>query len=362
MTEKDDVGAESDHETHGYSARLLEMLESKEEQLNAVFACYGSAAQHGQLFEEALLKLIAVLNECLGIDSTAPAIRKKKTIGELLKLFKDEFVEEMDDWVSDLLDETRRRRKGLAVGGAGAWRGLMGNNDAQALQDSAGNDAASFTVEVENNSTVTGGGQNEPVEPEALTVSLESTPARHDGETHFKVRIAFGASLKEGFSYRTLRDHAVAVTGGAVKVARRVVSGENARWELEVAPSGDDAVVLTLGASPGCGETHALCTADGRRLEESVVRVAGGTATAAKRVDGSSDRWNIVIDELQARRRTGRSPHRRDCCSRGRSGGRGTGCWNGRASRPTADPAPVREDVALLDLLDVLDSGGARVR
>ena len=113
MTEKDDVGAESDYETHGYSARLLEMLESKEEQLNAVFACYGSAAQHGQLFEEALLKLIAVLNECLGIDSTAPAIRKKKTIGELLKLFKDEFVEEMDDWVSDFLDETRRRRNFL---------------------------------------------------------------------------------------------------------------------------------------------------------------------------------------------------------------------------------------------------------
>ena len=55
----------------------------------------------------------------------------------------------------------------------------------------------------------------------------------------------------------------------AIKVARRVVSGENARWELEVAPSGDDAVVLTLGASPGCGEAHALCTEDGRRLEES---------------------------------------------------------------------------------------------
>ena len=112
MTEKDDVGAESDYEVHGYSARSLEMLESKEGQLNAVFACYGSAAQHGQLFEEALLKLIAVLNECLGIDSTAAAVQKM-TIGELLKLFENKFVEEMDDWVSDFLDETRRRRNFL---------------------------------------------------------------------------------------------------------------------------------------------------------------------------------------------------------------------------------------------------------
>lgn len=109
MTEKGAVGAESDYEIHGYSARSLEMLESKEGQLNAIFACYGSAAQHGQLFEEALLKLIAVLNECLGIDSAVPATTKK-TIGKLLKCFENKFVEEIDDWVSDFLDETRRRR------------------------------------------------------------------------------------------------------------------------------------------------------------------------------------------------------------------------------------------------------------
>ena len=112
MTERDNVEAESAYEIHGYSARSLEMLESKEGQLNAIFACYGSAAQHGQLFEEALLKLIAALKECLGIDSTAAAVQKK-TIGELLKLFENKFVEEMDDWVSDFLDKTRRRRNFL---------------------------------------------------------------------------------------------------------------------------------------------------------------------------------------------------------------------------------------------------------
>ena len=32
----------------------LEMLKSEEGQLNAVFACFGSAAQHSQYFEAAL--------------------------------------------------------------------------------------------------------------------------------------------------------------------------------------------------------------------------------------------------------------------------------------------------------------------
>ena len=34
----------------------LRMLETEEGQNNAVFACFGSAAQHAQMFEEALGK------------------------------------------------------------------------------------------------------------------------------------------------------------------------------------------------------------------------------------------------------------------------------------------------------------------
>ena len=57
-------------EEHSYSSESLKMLESKKGQLNAVFACYGSAAQHGQLLEEALARLIAELNGMRSLEST----------------------------------------------------------------------------------------------------------------------------------------------------------------------------------------------------------------------------------------------------------------------------------------------------
>ena len=104
--------ADSDYKKHGYSGRSLEMLESEEGQLNAIFACYGSAAQHGQLFEESLAKLVALLNECLGADNPAAGL-EKKTIGQLLRLFKTKFVQEVDDWVPEFLDEAKDRRNFL---------------------------------------------------------------------------------------------------------------------------------------------------------------------------------------------------------------------------------------------------------
>ena len=84
MTDQDNAGStESDYRKNGYSEWSLEMLESEEGQLNAVFACYGSAAQHGQLFADSLAKLVALLNDWLG-GSNPVARLEKKTIGELL--------------------------------------------------------------------------------------------------------------------------------------------------------------------------------------------------------------------------------------------------------------------------------------
>ncbi len=119
------------------------------------------------------------------------------------------------------------------------------------------------------------GGDAEP-----LTVSVESQPERHDGGEAFEVRIAFDEALADGFSYSTLEEHAFTASGGEVTGARRVVSGENRRWDIEVVPSGDDHVTLVLGAGPACGEEHAMCTAGGRRLAENFVLTVPGPATA----------------------------------------------------------------------------------
>ena len=96
----------------GYSDISLRMLESEEGQLNAVFACYGSAAQHGQLFEESLTRLIVALNEWSDIECDVEMI-EKWTIGRLLGHLQKTFIKEIDEWVPQHLEEGRRLRNFL---------------------------------------------------------------------------------------------------------------------------------------------------------------------------------------------------------------------------------------------------------
>jgi len=48
--------------TKGYSQLSADMLKTDEGQTNAVFACFGSAAQQAQMFEDGLTKFLATYN------------------------------------------------------------------------------------------------------------------------------------------------------------------------------------------------------------------------------------------------------------------------------------------------------------
>ena len=67
-------------------------------------------------------------------------------------------------------------------------------------------------------------------------------------------------------SYKTLRDHAFKVTGGAVKKAQRLEQGSNIGWRITVRPDGNDAITITLPPTTDCDDTRAICTSDGRKL------------------------------------------------------------------------------------------------
>ena len=72
----------------GYSSESLRMLESEEGQLNAIFACFGSAAQHAQLFEQSLSRFLVMYNT-IALDSvSADDIGNKMTMGHLLDKVK----------------------------------------------------------------------------------------------------------------------------------------------------------------------------------------------------------------------------------------------------------------------------------
>ena len=61
----------------------------------------------------------------------------------------------------------------------------------------------------------------------ALTASFEGVPAAHDGETAFRVRLAFSEGIS--ISYTRMRDASFTVTGGDVTQARRV-DGRRDLW------------------------------------------------------------------------------------------------------------------------------------
>ena len=115
--------------------------------------------------------------------------------------------------------------------------------------------------------------------PDPLTVEVESKPPRHNGADAFDVDIAFGKTLAEGFSYRSLKDHALSITGGEIQNVSRIdKTGDfrNKRWRVKIKPSSKGDVVLTLAPGPACGEANAVCTDADEKLPEAFIVTVGG--------------------------------------------------------------------------------------
>ena len=117
------------------------------------------------------------------------------------------------------------------------------------------------------------------VEAQPLTVSLESAPEAHDGESGFQVQIAFSEDVE--ITPEDMRDHALVVTGGTVTDAA-MVKGRKDLWKLTVEPAGLGPVSILAPQDRACTETGALCTADGRSLTVSLaLQVPGPPAQQA---------------------------------------------------------------------------------
>ena len=125
----------------------------------------------------------------------------------------------------------------------------------------------SFTDDAGNEETLTSAATGEIASaPLPLTVSSENNPASHNGTDVFTFQIRFSEEPASGFSYKTLRDHAFTVTGGAVTGVRRLEPPGNVRWEITVAPTGDGRVTVVLPITTDCDAEGAVCAGDGRRL------------------------------------------------------------------------------------------------
>ena len=116
-----------------------------------------------------------------------------------------------------------------------------------------------------------------PTDP--LTASFSDMPGEHTGDA-FTFRLTF--SEEPAVSYRTLRDEAFDVTGGAVRKAKRRQSGSNVGWTITVEPDSDGAVTITLPATSSCSATGAICTEDGRALSHSSQATVAGPVGDAR--------------------------------------------------------------------------------
>ena len=107
-----------------------------------------------------------------------------------------------------------------------------------------------------------------------LTASLENVATSHDGENVFTFEVRFSEELS--LSYKTLRDHAFTVTGGAVKKAGRLEQGSNIGWRITVRPDGNGDVTVVLPETTDCGAQEAICTEDGRKLSHRLELTVSG--------------------------------------------------------------------------------------
>ena len=92
-------------------------------------------------------------------------------------------------------------------------------------------------------------------------------PGSHNGVDRFTVGLKFTEDVS--LSFRTLRDHAMSATNGAITKARRVTQGSDRAWNITVRPDSAADIVVTLQADPGCAADGSICTADGTELINS---------------------------------------------------------------------------------------------
>ena len=116
-----------------------------------------------------------------------------------------------------------------------------------------------------------------PSEP--LTASFSGVPVSHDGQHAFTFGLTFSEDVA-GLSYRTLRDEAFNVGGGAVRKAKRRQQGSNQGWTVTVDPTGNGGVSITLPETTNCSNAGAICTDDGRKLNHSTSATIPGPAAA----------------------------------------------------------------------------------
>ena len=149
---------------------------------------------------------------------------------------------------------------------------------AGALQDGAGNRAASVTDrEVSNRTGLGTSGQD--TANNKVKVEFRDLPKSHRGR-EFEFELRFGEEVE--VDYLMLRGASFSIMNGRVTRAQRIQANSSRRWKMKVTPQGLGNVVVTMPAMEDCDAEGAICTEDDRALADTVVAVVPETVPAAE--------------------------------------------------------------------------------
>ena len=136
-------------------------------------------------------------------------------------------------------------------------------------------DDATGTGAIENGESSSGIQEDPPAETLVvlLTASFANVPADHDG-SNFTFQLTFSENVKAG--YARIQDHAFTLSGGTIDSASRITQGSNQGWNVQVNPTGNGAVTITLPETTDCDASSAICTDDSRKLSRSTSATVAG--------------------------------------------------------------------------------------
>ena len=106
-----------------------------------------------------------------------------------------------------------------------------------------------------------------------LTASFANVPADHNG-SNFTFQLNFSENVNAG--YARIRDDAFTLSGGAIASASRITQGSNQGWNVEVNPTGNGSVTITLPETTDCDASGAICTDDSRKLSHPTSATVAG--------------------------------------------------------------------------------------
>ena len=114
-----------------------------------------------------------------------------------------------------------------------------------------------------------------PAAPPAAHFS--HVPALHDGTDAVSLRLRFAEQV--AVTATTLRDDVIAVTGATITGVEQSTAGSTASWNVTLQPDSNADIIVELVAA-ACGQTGAVCTADGRKLHNSPRATVRGPGSA----------------------------------------------------------------------------------